>query len=106
VDGLSIAALLRGGTAPQRECFYWELHEGASKQAVRFGDWKAVRDPFNAPIELYDLKSDPSESKNVASEHPDLVAKAESLILASRVDSPDFPLQASKAKGKKAAPKK
>jgi arylsulfatase A-like enzyme len=106
VDGLSIAALLRGGAAPQRECFYWELHEGASKQAVRFGDWKAVRDPFNAPIELYDLKADPSETKNLASEHPDIIAKAEAFMLASRVDSPDFPFQVSKSKGKKAAPKR
>lgn len=105
VDGLSIASLLRGGEAPQRKCFYWELHERGSKQAVRFGDWKAVRDPFNAPVELYDLKSDPYETKNLAAEKPDLVAKAEDLLRTSRVDSPDFPLKASNAKGKAAKAK-
>jgi arylsulfatase A-like enzyme len=100
VDGLSIVPLLKGGAAPQRECFYWELHEGSSKQAVRFGDWKAVRDPFNAPVELYDLKADPYETKNLAAEKPDLVAKAEAFMSSSRVDSAEFPLQMSKAKAK------
>ena len=42
-DGLSMLGILRGGAAPQRTCFYWELHEGRSQQAVRFGDWKAVK---------------------------------------------------------------
>jgi arylsulfatase A-like enzyme len=105
IDGLNIAALLRGGAPPQRESFYWELHEGSSKQAVRFGDWKAIRDPFNAPVELYDLKADPSETKDLASEKPDVIAKAEALMVASRVDSPEFPLQLSKTKGKAAKAK-
>ncbi len=42
-DGLSLVSFLQGGPAPQRDHFYWELHEGTSLQAVRFGDWKAVR---------------------------------------------------------------
>lgn len=29
-DGLSIVSLLKGGSAPKRDAFYWELHEGAS----------------------------------------------------------------------------
>jgi arylsulfatase A len=105
LDGRSIASLLRGGDAPQRESFYWELHERYSKQAVRFGDWKAIRDPFNAPVQLYDLKSDPYETKDLARENPALVAKAESLLTASRTDHPDFPLQPpsqGKAKAKNA----
>ncbi|MEO6246819.1 MAG: arylsulfatase, partial [Opitutaceae bacterium] len=42
-DGLSLVAYLRGGSAPAREYFYWELHEtNKPLQAVRFGNWKAV----------------------------------------------------------------
>ena len=36
LDGYSLVPFLKGGPAPQRECFYWELHEGTPLQAVRF----------------------------------------------------------------------
>jgi arylsulfatase A-like enzyme len=102
VDGLSLVSLLKGGDAPEREYFYWELHEGKSIQAVRFGEWKAVRNGIHLPLELYDLAKDPAEQNNVAAEHPELVAKAEQLMKAARVDNEAFPLVAAKpAKGKK-----
>src|SRR5262249_48558276 len=79
-DGLSVLPLLTGGKAPKREAFYWELHEGkGSVQAVRFGDWKAVKNGPSAPIELYDLKADPGERQNLAADTPALVKKAASL---------------------------
>ena len=92
-DGLSLVSFLRGGPAPQREFFYWELHEGRPIQAIRFGDWKAVRNGPSQPLELYDLKRDPGETKNLAADHPDLLAKAETLIKAARVDDPNWPFQ-------------
>jgi arylsulfatase A-like enzyme len=55
-DGLSLVSFLKGGAAPSREHFYWELHETAKPiQAVRFGNWKAVKNGPAAPVELYDL---------------------------------------------------
>lgn len=90
-DGLPLVSFLKGGPAPQRECFYWELHEGGPKQAVRFGDWKAVRNGVDKPLELYDLSTDLSEAQDVAAKHPDLVARAEALIAKSRTDSHEFP---------------
>ena len=103
-DGLSLVSFLQGGPAPQRDHFYWELHEGTSLQAVRFGDWKAVRNGPERPIELYDLKTDAAESKDLAQSKPDLVAKAEALMKSSRTDDPDWPLvqkKPGKGKGKK-----
>ncbi|MFM2176516.1 MAG: hypothetical protein RL015_614 [Verrucomicrobiota bacterium] len=91
-DGHSIVELLKGGPAPKREAFYWELHEGTSLQAVRFGDWKAVRNGPAKPIELYDLATDLAESKDLSAEKPELVAKAESLMKTLRTDHPDWPL--------------
>ena len=32
-DGLSLVSFLKGGAAPKRDYFYWELHEGPSLQA-------------------------------------------------------------------------
>ncbi len=101
-DGLSLVAFLKGGPAPKREYFYWELHEGAALQALRWGDWKAVRNGPAKPIEIYDLKSDPSESKNLASDKPDLVAKAASLMKAARTDDPNWPLTKAKVTKPKA----
>lgn len=92
-DGLSLVSMLKGGPAPQRDYFYWELHERQSIQAVRFGDWKAVRNGPSAPIELYDLKNDVGETTDLAASHPELVAKAKSLMQAARTDDPNWPMR-------------
>ncbi|MCA9053014.1 MAG: sulfatase-like hydrolase/transferase, partial [Planctomycetaceae bacterium] len=97
-DGHSLVSFLQGGSAPQRDYFYWELHEGASIQAVRFGDWKAVRNGPSRPIELYDLATDVSESQDVGSEHPELVQQAERLMAEAHTDHPDWPMRDRKPK--------
>ncbi len=91
-DGLSLVSFLKGGPAPKREYFYWELHEGKSIQAIRFGDWKAVRNGPSAGIELYDLKADSGEKNDLAAAKPELVAKAEALMKAARTDDPNWPM--------------
>ncbi len=101
-DGRSVLPLLKGGDIPKRECFYWELHEaGPSLQAVRFGDWKAVRSGPSSAVELYDLRADPGENANLAAKHPDLVAKAVKLMADSRADHSDWPLRDRPAPKKK-----
>ena len=91
-DGVSLVSMLKGGTTPKRDRFYWELHEGTPIQAVRFGDWKAVKNGPKRAIELYDLASDPGESRDVAAGHPEEVAKAEELLETSRTANADWPL--------------
>lgn len=101
-DGLSLVSYLKGGPAPRRECFYWELHEGASLQAARWENWKAVRNGPSAPVELYDLHTDAAESNDLAAARPELVARAASLFQASREAHPDWPLADKRPrKGKK-----
>ncbi len=95
-DGLSLVSYLKGGPAPKRECFYWELHEGKPIQAVRFGNWKAVRNGPAAPFELYDLAKDAGESNNLASQYPDLIVTAESLMRQARTDDPNWPMNTGK----------
>jgi len=105
-DGHSLVKMLEGGPAPTRDYFYWELHEGRSIQAIRFGDWKAVRNGPSAKIELYDLKNDEGETTDLAEKKPDLVAKAEALMKAARTEDPNWPLRDRKPPAKKPAPKK
>jgi len=92
-DGLSLVEMLRGGHAPKREYFYWELHEGRSIQAVRLGQWKAVKNGPSAPVELYNLEDDPGERNNLAAKRPDLVAKAVALMKKARTADPNWPLR-------------
>jgi arylsulfatase A len=92
-DGLSLVSFLRGGPAPRRDCFYWELHETSSIQAVRWGGWKAVKNGPSQPIEIYDLHSDVGETTDVASSRPDLVAKADELMKSARTEDPNWPMR-------------
>src|SRR5262249_43377714 len=49
--------------------------------SVRQGDWKLVWKTFlPSSVELYNLAKDPSETKNVAAEHPDTVAALQKRI--------------------------
>ncbi len=80
-DGLSIVPTLLGRPAEQKQhtALYWEYHSAGSSQAVRMGEWKGLRTKLkrnpDAPLELYHLATDPAETKDVAAEHPEIVAK-------------------------------
>lgn len=90
-DGMSMLPAWLSGAAPKREYLYWELQEPCTQQAVRFGNWKAVRPRPRAPLELYDLSSDISEEHDLAGNKPEVAARAASLIRAAHEDSPDWP---------------
>ncbi|MBM3999303.1 MAG: arylsulfatase [Planctomycetes bacterium] len=73
--GRSLAAAFDADVAVPRESIWW-LHEG--NRAVRSGDWKLVA-AKGQPWELYDMATDRAESKNLASDRPDVVRELESL---------------------------
>jgi arylsulfatase A-like enzyme len=92
-DGFSLVNFLKGGPAPERDYFYWELHERGPgpMQAIRWGDWKAVRPRAGAKVELYDLAKDLGETTDLADQHPELVEKAITMMNAARTADPDWP---------------
>jgi arylsulfatase A-like enzyme len=93
IDGISMLPTLLGQKQTnQHEFLYWEFHEKGSKQAVRTGDWKAIRLEIGKPLELYDLKTDPAESKDVAAEHPDVIDKVEKYLKTARTESKRWPM--------------
>jgi len=108
-DGVSLAAALEGkAVAPAGRFLYRELTEG-KWQAVTDSRWKAVRraagpkQPERAkPTELFDLSVDPSETTDVAAEHPDVVARLEALMDREHVPHPDWPLPFADAASRRA----
>jgi arylsulfatase len=70
-DGESIVPTLLGRKGQkQHEYLYW----GGRTQAVRMGQWKALRSRKQA-WRLYDLSKDLAEKKDVAGANPDVVEK-------------------------------
>ncbi len=92
-DGISMVPALLGKTQKQHEYLYWEFHERGFRQAIRMGDWKAVRLAKGAKIELYDLTKDLGEENNIADRHPDVVKKIELLMETARTESKEFPVK-------------
>lgn len=93
IDGISfLPELTKSGVQEKHDYLYWEFHEENGRQAIRQGDWKAVKyDVHNdGKIELYNLKDDVSEEVDVAGAYPDKVAEMDSLMKSSRVDSELF----------------
>ncbi len=82
IDGLPIRELVPG--APSHEWLSWEFPSGGGWQAVRLGQYKAVRRNLkknpDAPIELYDLTTDRAEKSNIASQHPEIVERVRSIM--------------------------
>ncbi|HPT28344.1 MAG TPA: hypothetical protein PLZ95_18135, partial [Bryobacteraceae bacterium] len=53
-------------------------------QAARNGDWKVVRPTPGAPLELYNLKTDRAESKDLARSEPKVLARMEAFLKSAR----------------------
>ncbi len=102
IDGISFLPTLLGKTQTNRhEFLYWEFHENGFKQAVRMGDWKAVRLSANGALELYDLNGDLGERHNVADTHPGVVATIEQYLRTARTEDKNWPV---KTAGRQGAP--
>jgi len=93
-DGISFLPTLLGRSQTNRhEFFYWELHEGSVRQAIRAAEWKGVRPAPDKPLELFNLAADPVERSDVAAKHPDVVVRLEQLMHRARNDDPRWPLR-------------
>lgn len=108
IDGQSFAPEVTGGSRLSRDrAMYWEWNEDhfklpyrVSKQACRKGRWKIVRHNASRPWELYDLSSDPSESKDLAAANPKVVAELDAWVRANRTDPPEQ-IEPEKPKGQR-----
>lgn len=93
MDGVSVLPTLLGEEQNLKDRFlYWEHFGGGFKQAVRMGDWKAVRQGPKKSLELFDLATDLGEKHNVAAQQPKVVKKIETYLETARTDSECWPV--------------
>lgn len=95
-DGISLLPALTGkGNQKQHEYLYWEFHEEGGRQAVRMGNWKGVRQNArknpDAPVEVYNLEKDPSETTDMAAQQPAIAQQLKSILQKAHVENKDFP---------------
>ena len=96
LDGISVMPAILGTGEPKREFLYWEFptidrktgkqRPGAMPQAVRTGEWKAIREKPGAPLELYNLSNDIGEKDNVAAANPTVVKRVEEYLKTARTE--------------------
>jgi arylsulfatase A-like enzyme len=105
LDGLSVRPTLLGRPAEQKQhdYLYWAFYERGGAQAVRKGKWKAVQQPLNTPVRLFDLSADIGEERNLSAEHPEVVSLLSNAMREADVPSANwkFPDPAASAKKKK-----
>ncbi|MCC6493582.1 MAG: sulfatase [Pirellulales bacterium] len=110
IDGLDIWPLMAGQAEAQSPhdvfyCYYdgalhavrdrqWKLHvphpyRTLGGRPAGHGGYPADYEQARTDTELYDLKSDPGETNNVAAEHPEIVARLTSAAEAARADLGD-----------------
>src|SRR5690606_19465657 len=90
-DSISFLPALLGKQDAQQQhrYLYWEFYEGKNAQGIRMGNWKGVVKPFGSDnLELYDLSKDLAEEHDVASAHPEIVARLKEAIAEAHVPNP------------------
>lgn len=103
LDGISFAPTLLGQQQPDRPFLYREFPGYGGQVALRLGDWKGVvqnllprgkQEAQPWKIELYNLKDDIGETKDVAADHLEVVARIDQLMREQHTASNEFPFPA------------
>lgn len=97
LDGESLwPALTSGKAAPRVKPMIWVFPEYRGQVAVQWGDWKLVRQDLSTkqpgPWQVYDLATDPGETRDVAAAQQDLIRRTEELLRREVAPNPVFPL--------------
>ena len=82
LDGTSLLPLIEGKAIKRTVPLYWQYDRalGGFTSAVREGDWKLLADAKRDKLSLYHLGDDPAESRDLARDKPDELARLRKLL--------------------------
>jgi arylsulfatase A len=84
VDGVSLAPLLRGKRLSKRPLYWHYPHYsnqgGPPGGAIRLGEWKLIEFYEDNRLELYNLREDPGETRNLVQKEPKRAADLHSQL--------------------------
>ncbi len=106
IEGRSFLPTLLGQSAPAEpdRPLYFTRREGGTEYggqcsyALRLGDWKLVKNTPFQPMELFNLKEDPLEKRDVIKENPKIYQKLNTLLMARIQEAGKVPWQKPEAK--------
>lgn len=91
LNGINVLPLFYGKQMDtDNRLLYWEFP--GKQRAARRGDWKVVTIKKDAPLELYNIKEDMTESMNLADKYPGVIAEFEKEMEKMHVPTPNWPL--------------
>lgn len=79
-DGEDVSDIWIGDSRERSRPLFWRVSSSGSTPAMRQGNWKLHGQGRREGIQLYDLSTDPTESRNVANQHPEVVARMEKAL--------------------------
>jgi N-acetylgalactosamine-6-sulfatase len=72
-DGEDVSDMWLGKSRPRTKPLFWKTSNVRSEVALLDGTWKLILPTRRGETELFDLSSDPGESKNLAAQRPEIV---------------------------------
>ena len=92
MDGVDLTPVLKGMGPLNRDAIYWHYPhynqhpESFAGSVIRKGDWKLIERLDTNSLELYDLKSDVGEQRNLAKRNPEKAKELFELLNSWRQD--------------------
>lgn len=87
MQGKSLLPVLRGEDVQRDKPIFWEWSNG---RAVYHNSWKIVKEGLNNPWDLYNLEDDPTETNNLAAQHPEKVEELDRIFTEWKAGLPEF----------------
>ena len=90
LDGVSLVPVLKGECDAARTSVFWHYphyHHSTPAGAVRSGRYKLIQYYGDGPVELYDLREDVGETRDLAAEMPEQTNELLALLAAYRAET-------------------
>ncbi|PXV65883.1 arylsulfatase A-like enzyme [Dysgonomonas alginatilytica] len=94
-DGMSLLPEIKkpNSLSDEERFLYWEQFPSKGiSQAVRWGDWKLIRQNIGKEYELYNIKTDRAETRDVATQFPDITNRLAEYMRSAHVESENWPV--------------